>query len=336
MARKPPDFARTLPCDLCGHQEFELVAKRDRHGQPLPTVVCCHCGLLTHAQVPSEDELNDYYQHQYRFEYHGQYAPAPHRVIREWNRAERLTRLLTPWLCAQDRIVEVGCGMGCTVKNLELAGFQATGLEPGDGFRRFAREQLHACVEPGVLAGMRRQACCDVLLLVHVLEHLRSPSEALRHLRANLTDRGRLYVEVPNAGAPHAAPHRMFHRAHIYNFTRYTLAMLAEKCGFRVAEWLSEEGAKNLKLLLACRSETNWQVTPASYPHTLRALGDFNRVTYCLRWCYMRQRLHTLVTQPCDRILSRYRLQRILRICRPHQAGSLPVRRCCSRSSAII
>jgi SAM-dependent methyltransferase len=336
MLRIPEPFSRTEPCDLCGQQAFQLVADRDRNGQLLPTVVCRHCGLLTHAQVPSDEELTAYYQHHYRVEYHGQYAPAPHRVIREWNRGKWLTALLTPYLRPRDRIVEVGCGLGCTVKNLELAGFDASGLEPGDGFRRFASEQLRACVEPGVLSSMRREACCDVVLLVHVLEHLRSPSEALRHIRAVLRDRGRLYVELPNAGAPHAVPNKMFHLAHIYNFTHHTLAMLAQKCGFRIAQWLSAEGEKNLRLLLDCCSETSWQVTPASYAYTLHALRDFNQITYHLRWRYLRERARSLLAHGWERILPQYRLQRILRTCHSDHVGPCPVRRCCSRSSAIM
>ena len=48
------------PCDLCGGQTFELIAERDRRGNALQTVICRVCGLLSHAQLPTEEELADY------------------------------------------------------------------------------------------------------------------------------------------------------------------------------------------------------------------------------------------------------------------------------------
>ena len=158
--------------------------------------------MLSHAEIPSDEQLADYYRQHYRAEYHGEFLPAPHRVVREWKRGAYLARLLAPHLKPRDRIFEIGCGMGCTVKQLELAGYDATGVEPGDGFRRFATQHLRARVERGVLADIHRPAHYDAALLVHVLEHLPSPTMALRQIHALLGERGRLYVEVPDAGAP--------------------------------------------------------------------------------------------------------------------------------------
>jgi len=49
------------PCDLCGHDNFEIIGRMERHGAPLDTAVCTHCGLVRHAVVPSEEELNHFY-----------------------------------------------------------------------------------------------------------------------------------------------------------------------------------------------------------------------------------------------------------------------------------
>lgn len=309
----PGMLATRPPCDLCGRSDFQLLADRDRRGAELETVICRSCGLVAHARIPSERELSDYYRRQYRLDYNGEYIPSPHRVVREWNRGRQLLRLLTPFLDRDDRVLEIGCGIGCTVGNFQLAGYRAAGVEPGDGFRRYAVERLGIEVRDAVLADMPRRPVAELILLVHVLEHLRSPSEAFSIIRALLSDGGRCYVEVPNAGAPHAAPGKMFHFAHIYNFTRDSLAMLAAKANFQVLRWLSAPSDKNLRVILHCGATESWEIIPGSYQRAVEAMTGFTPLSYAIRWSYLRQRLRTLVSHQCDRLLAPRRVRRILR-----------------------
>ncbi len=304
---------RDAPCDLCGRSEFRLLAKTDRRGAALTTVVCQVCGLVAHANIPTEAELAEYYRRQYRFDYHGEYVPSPHRVVREWNRGRELLRLLRPFVSPRDQIVEIGCGIGCTVSNFLRAGYNASGVEPGDGFRHYAIEKLGITAHGGVLANLPREPMADMIMLVHVLEHLRSPDDALAHIRTLLKHRGRCYIEVPNAGAPHAAPGKMFHFAHIYNFTPDTLSMLAAKSNFTVMRWLSKPGDKNLRVLLQCSDGVPWRIEPTSYARTVQAVNGYSPLRYFLRWNYLRQRLRTLVGHPGDRIFAERRVEGILR-----------------------
>jgi SAM-dependent methyltransferase len=316
--------------------QFEPISIADRRGRTLVTVMCGHCGLLSHADIPSDEQLTDYYREQYRAEYHGEYMPAPHRVVREWKRGADLAKLLVPHLKPRDRIFEIGCGMGCTIKQLELAGFDASGVEPGDGFRRFATQHLRARVERGVLADLHRPAHYDAVLLVHVLEHLPSPTAALSQIRALLGAGGRVYVEVPDAGAPHAHPDRMFHFAHIYNFTASTLEMLARKCGFQVLHRFSLPADRNLRVWLERREDTNWQVDAECPADTRRVLREYSDWRYYVRGAYLWDRARTILSHAQDRLASRIRVRRIERRCQADQVGVPSTRRCCSRSSAIM
>jgi SAM-dependent methyltransferase len=172
---------------------------------------------------------------------------------------------------------------------------------------------------------------------VHVLEHLPSPTVALRQIHALLGERGRLYVEVPDAGAPHAHPDRMFHFAHIYNFTAGTLEMLAGKCGFRVLEWFSLPADRNLRVLLERHEKSSWQVDMECPADTLDVLRKFSGWRYYVRGAYLWDRLRTVLSQAQDRPASRLRVQRIENRCRQEdQVGVPSTRRCCSRSSAIM
>jgi SAM-dependent methyltransferase len=236
-----------------------------------------------------------------------------------------LLQLLRPYVQPRDHVVEIGCGIGCTVGQFQRAGYCASGIEPNDGFRGFGIEKLGISIYAGVLTDLPRRPLADVILLVHVLEHLPSPNAALAHIRTLLRAGGLCYLEVPNAGAPHAAPGRMFHYAHIHNFTRDTICMLAAKNRLAVAQWLSSPQDKNLRVLLQCRESSEWEVVPGSYARAARAVAPRGALAYYLRWSYLRQRVATMMGHGGDRVLSAWRLKRIMRGRLGRRSDELPV-----------
>jgi len=250
--------------------------------------------LVSHASIPTDQELAAYYKRQYRKEYHDEYTPSAYRFLREWKRGRRRFEFLRPFLDPSDRVFEIGSGIGCNLKPFELAGFDVAGIEPGEGFRKFACEKLNLKIDGCVLAELPSEPRSDFVMLIHVLEHFNSPTSALRHIRGILNPGGRLYVEVPNLGAPHAAPGKLFHSAHIYNFTPAALATAARASGFEVQSILSKPRDKNLAMLLSVADDCKLSVTPDAYRNTVEAITRFNTVTYHLRWQYLRERVLSL------------------------------------------
>jgi SAM-dependent methyltransferase len=141
---------------------------------------------------------------------------------------------------------------------------------------------------------------------------------ALQHIRRLLRPGGRLYIEVPNAAAPHAAPGKMFHYAHIYNFTPATLQMLAHKARFRVRTWLSPKYDRNIRVLLEPTESPEWQVDPVSYDATLEVLNRYSTLSYHMRWEYVQVRLQTVLSHASDRVRAKARMKRIVERCRQH------------------
>lgn len=316
-----PGSKRSGQCVLCEQCSCEILSRHDRNYQQLTTVICTHCGLVSHESVPSDRELAEYYSAQYRQDYHGEFQPSARRVLREWQRGGALVKRLSTYTRRCSNVFEIGAGIGCNVKQFELTGLDASGIEPGRGFQQFANRQLQANISNKFFQDLKADGQYDIVLLVHVLEHLNGPVQALQTIRNMLRPEGLVYIEVPNLEAPHSRPSRLFHFAHIYNFTGSTLAMLARKCGFRIKHAFSQSSDKNLMILLERTDHETFTLDKSSYQCTRQAVNRYNNLTYHLRWEYFKDRFSSLYRQHTARLAANYRLNRILQRCRkPQQA----------------
>jgi 2-polyprenyl-3-methyl-5-hydroxy-6-metoxy-1,4-benzoquinol methylase len=119
-------------------------------------------------------------------------------------------------------------------------GFTVKGVEVSQWASAYAREEKGLDVVPGTLEEARfADACFDVVVLNHVLEHVEAPKPLLAEIRRILKDDGLLAIGVPNAGSLMAtligarwASWRP--EQHLWHFTPDTLAALLKTVGFDV------------------------------------------------------------------------------------------------------
>ena len=304
----------TKRCDLCGQNEFDVLSRLDRRRQPLVTVVCRSCGLVAHEQIPTEAELARFYATEYRREYHGEITPSPRRVMRAWRNGQQIYRRIEPWLTPRSRVLEVGAGIGCTVKAFEQKGHNASGIEPNDGFQAYSREQLRAEVSKAYLFDLPPEPVNDLVLLVHVIEHFRSPRTALEHLHKLIRPDGRLYVECPNLGEI-TTRKNTFHFAHIHNFTPETLATMARHAGFEVEHWFSQPHSPILRVLLRRADQPNLSVPADGYQQTLAAYHRHGTWSYYLRPNYLASRLSEVLDKTWEWFTAPSYVRRVLAQC---------------------
>jgi len=304
------------PCDLCGYDQWKVVSHRDRHQQPLTTALCTHCGLISHLPLPDEATIAQYYAEEYRHDYHGERTPAPRRVMRAWRNGERIYHLLAPYIPQQGSVFEVGAGLGCTVKVFQHHGFDASGIEPNHDFNQYSRQQLRANIDNRNLFTLTGGAHYNLILLVHVIEHFRSPTDALMKIRDLLADDGQLYIECPNVAAPFATFRRLFHFAHIHNFAPATLQLLAEKCGFAVQQVLYDDDHPDIGLLLKKTAvPASIVINHSVSKHVQKAIHHFTALSYHLRISYLQRRMIKLGCYARERLMARAFVQRLLHRC---------------------
>ncbi len=304
------------PCDLCGGTAFEEISNRDRKSKELHTGVCTGCGLVSHMPVPNEEEVASYYAEHYRRDYHGESAPSSRRIMRAWKNGERILKQVFSRLDKEAKVFEVGAGIGCTVKAFELSGFSATGIEPNKDFNTFTREQLKAQVENRNLYDLPAEPSHDLVLLIHVIEHFSSPTRALNQIHSFINEGGYFYVECPNLAAPFATYKRLFHYAHIYNFTPATLKALARKCGFELEEQFTDDNHPDIHMLFRKVEEKRLEVEPEEAERSKSAVHRYNYITYHLRPAYIGRRILKLYSYLMEFLLAPVFVKGLLKFCR--------------------
>ncbi len=136
-----------------------------------------------------------------------------------------------PHLRASDTVVDFGCGAGALLDRLEAA--EKIGVEVSEPARDEARARgLTVVASTGELA----DACADVVISNHALEHTLAPFDELRELRRVLRPGGRLVLWLPlDDWRTQRRPRGDDPNHHLYAWTPQLLVNLLEEAGFERA-----------------------------------------------------------------------------------------------------
>ncbi len=235
-----------IPCGVCGSSEHIKVFDRKDFELGIDMTLCKHCGFLFTNPRPLPEAISEFYRKDYRRSDSNpakkpkEYADAPSPL----RRAFWFNDLIKPKFDKEGirapRILDVGCGLGIVLHAFRerFPQSQLFGVEPSPAFSAVAAERNNATVFTGgietfVAEQKALRGSFDLITLVHVLEHLYEPVEKLAALREFLRPGGYLMLQVPtpfSAGCPKVR--RMFHIAHVNQFSADTLRWTLERAGF--------------------------------------------------------------------------------------------------------
>ncbi len=196
--------------------------------------------------IPTADELENVYKHDYYEEEKPLYLERYLEDIHWWNatytqRFEIFEKHLSK---DQRSILDIGSGPGYFLLNGKDRGWKVRGIEPS--IKAFEHSKsIGLDVQHGFFTERTANDLgkFDAINLGLVLEHIPEPAEMLELIHQQLNDEGLICVVVPNDFNPFqqilhehldfdpwwiAPPH------HINYFTFKSLAKLLEKCGFSI------------------------------------------------------------------------------------------------------
>jgi SAM-dependent methyltransferase len=250
-------------CDTCGSAAQTALYAFNFNGEASGVVRCSGCGLAYTSPRPTPAALGPFYGD-------GYYSFAPpkspdvriapglkERLRRTILRRHMgytglqgpdapvpalLTRFLAKFLVMpawqKDGILlDVGCGSGERMLELQNFGWQVRGLEFSESAATAGRSAgLDIAVGDLTHAKLKPESF-TTLAFYHSLEHVYSPSATLKAAYAALVPGGTLLVAVPNFGS---SERRLFGRqwdwlqmpTHLYHFDRASLTRVVAEAGF--------------------------------------------------------------------------------------------------------
>ena len=232
-------------CPLCGASQSTLFDQRQFRGQSVINRLCNHCGMVFQSPRMTDDELDAFYQADYRQLYQGDAGPNTKDLAIQHSRAQGLVEFAQAVIKPGVRHLDIGCSSGLLLQGFKEAYASIPiGIEPGDAYRSYAQAS-GLTVYPSLDALLSAQPDrFDLISMAHVLEHIAEPVQYLRSLREKLlTLDGWLLLEVPNLYA-----HDSFEVAHLLAFSPHTLTQTVRQAGYRV-EIIRQTGLPRSRLI---------------------------------------------------------------------------------------
>jgi 2-polyprenyl-3-methyl-5-hydroxy-6-metoxy-1,4-benzoquinol methylase len=232
---------RHVTCNLCGADDPEIVFPKG-FAQLHQIVRCKCCGLMyanpqekidcesmNDTNAVSFDPASPYFKQYFQ----KQLVQLPDNL--------HVLQTLNTLFPTRGKLLEIGSFAGIFLEKIRAAGWDVTGLEPDSGPADYARDRLNLPIVKGLLPHSELQHCqFDVVVMLHVIEHMPNPSSNLAEIRKLMKRGGVFVVETPRFDS---LIFRILGRrerslsncnGHIYFFTVPTLRALLEKCGFQV------------------------------------------------------------------------------------------------------
>src|SRR5262245_18912535 len=219
-------------CPLCNGTAREYFQK-DGHAIDR----CPSCDFIYVRNVPSDQYLADWY-HTFCGENPDHYEPDRrlHKRLKNWWFARRIKRLAR----GRGRVLEIGYAHGNLLKALQRQGGQEVeGIDYSEG----PLQHLKSLGLNVSVASIERKNYpdehFDVIVGLHVLEHVQNPIGFISEVRRVLRSRGRIYFQVPCPTYWRARLQGTRCRAftppwHLWYFSPKAMRIFLSQHGFRV------------------------------------------------------------------------------------------------------
>jgi len=232
------------PCPVCLHSvvsvlRFQRFILPENH--PLANgyeVVCCgRCGFVYADTATRQEDYDRFYASFSKYE-DKRTGTGGGESSSDARRLDETARCIAGFVSRRDaRILDIGCANGGLLLRLKRLGLQnLCGFDLPAGCVENTRKLGIAAEYGSVTDHPPGVGKFDIIILSHVMEHLRDVRLAARSVADLLKEEGRIYIEVPDASeyASHVvAPFQDFNTEHINHFSIQGMGNLMGQMGFR-------------------------------------------------------------------------------------------------------
>ncbi len=249
-----------IPCNLCGEDNFAIIARRSANGLPVNTCLCRNCGLIYINPRMTKEGYDEYYKYHYRHDRalaKGK-EDAGGDLEKNFSAARKFGSALAGRLreyLGSGITLDIGSSTGGVLQGLKdvVPDLEVVGVEPSVAESGFAN-QKGIKTHVSLFENLPREtiASAQNILCVQSLNHLLDPRSFFQRCFDYLEEGGHLILSVKNfrhqarrAGSIEAG----VQIDHPYMFTPETLKLFVESIGFRVVYLDVDEGKPQRDLI---------------------------------------------------------------------------------------
>ena len=273
--KEAENFAKQTCCPACGTaNDFKVIAMMGgRTSSDALKLVCCRsCGQITYDRLPLDPWLDHFY------------GKVFDQVSQQWTFQASEGDFKAPWgsfdhirdlgLPLESRILDFGCGYGTGLTNLRRLGYENFyGVEVGERRAGAAKKQFPGRVICGSVTEAKQlveqDGPFDLIVLHHVVEHLRDPFEILSKLVSLLDDKGILAVAVPEIYAE-SPIHLPLYFPHLHHFNTTSMMRLMKRLGLSAFRWTQSQP----QLAVVGSRDPDWKPDPSRFSNTEPSIDD--------------------------------------------------------------
>jgi 2-polyprenyl-3-methyl-5-hydroxy-6-metoxy-1,4-benzoquinol methylase len=222
----------TSPCFICKGDRFHTLFTKGKQEY----VRCAGCGVVVVDPLPASVDLRAFYDRDYKENTGGGWALAAQEQMARATARYRLNVVRahahgTRWL-------DVGCSTGLLLDEVNMAGFEAEGIDISSEAVEEARSRNLKAYAVTV-EGFSAKEPYDIVTGFDVIEHVLDPVVFLHTVRRLLRPGGVLALTTPDTGSLicQLMGRRWYFYipiVHTYHFNRANLARLLTQTGFQV------------------------------------------------------------------------------------------------------
>jgi len=204
--------------------------------------ICDNCDLKYTDEVPDQKAIGKYYQSSNYISHSdtkvGFINKMYHKVRTHTLKTKRkLVQKMTNK--SEGKILDIGCGTGAFLNNMQQAGWQITGLEPDESAVKTANSLYNISPKtPEELFSLPANSF-DAITMWHVLEHVHQLQEYIQKLKSLIKADGVIFIAVPNYQSYDAAVYGAHWAAydvprHLYHFSPKSMEKLVSLHGLKI------------------------------------------------------------------------------------------------------
>ena len=232
-------------CPVCKSNELVevfLVKDYTVSGEYFSIEKCKTCTLLFTQNVAEQNEIGRYYASENYISHSDTQAGLVNKLyhlIRKKTLQSKKKLIEGETEKSNGNILDIGCGTGAFLHTMKIGGWKITGLEPDENAREKAKILYGIKPQPSNNIFNLPDNNYDAITMWHVLEHVHQLHEYIGQLKNMLTDKGKIFIAVPNYTSYDAQHYGEFWAAydvprHLYHFSPAGMKRLVEQHGLTI------------------------------------------------------------------------------------------------------